>query len=158
MEVETGETPVDETDEVTETLRLPLAKLVFQNVPVLRVERELVRNGPTTTSAGLGSMPQSQSSYTEGDVERLYVALDQDQLEIISFILNNGDVRVAAHATVYPERPTEGVTWDDFEDWFFEQRGELEEDPSTGPSTGSGGTSGQAPGAETLVPEPAAGR
>ncbi len=123
-----------ETEAVTETLRLPLTKLAIQNVPVLRVEREMVRSGSTypstssgqASSAGLGSAPQSQPTYAEGDVQRLYVALSPDQLEIISFILYNGDVRVAAHATIYPDAPTEGLTWDDFEDWFFEQRESLE--------------------------------
>jgi hypothetical protein len=111
------------TPPVTETLRLPLSKLVIQNVPVLRVERELVRNAAPSVSLGLGGAAQSgEPTFVEGDVQRLYVALDQEQLEIISFILHNGDVRVAAHSSVYPEKPTEGVTWDDFEHWFFKQR------------------------------------
>ena len=114
------------TQPVTATLRLPVSKLVIQNVPVLRVERELVRNTAPSASLGLGGAAQSgEPTFVEGDVQRLYVALDQEQLEIISFILHNGDVRVAAHATVYPEKPTEGVTWDDFEDWFFAQRARL---------------------------------
>jgi Flp pilus assembly protein CpaB len=110
---------------VTETLRLPVSKLVIQNVPVLKVEREVTRPSasPASISIGVGgSSAPGQPAYVEGDVERLYVALDQEQLEIVSFILYNGDVRVAAHATVFPEKPTEGVTWDDFEDWFFAQR------------------------------------
>jgi Flp pilus assembly protein CpaB len=118
---------------VTETFRLPLSKLVIQNVPVLRVEREIVRNNAPSVSIGLGgggAQQAGQPSVSYGDVQRLYVALDQEQVEIISFILHNGDVRVAAHATVYPEEPTEGVTWDDFEDWFFQQRGLLHPTPA----------------------------
>jgi Flp pilus assembly protein CpaB len=117
---------------MTETFRLPLSKLVIQNVPVLRVEREIVRNNAPSVSIGLGGGAQQagQPSVSYGDVQRLYVALDQEQVEIISFILHNGDVRVAAHATVYPEEPTEGVTWDDFEDWFFQQRGLLHPTPT----------------------------
>jgi hypothetical protein len=108
---------------VTETLQLPISKLVIQNVPVLRVERELLRNPAPSVSLGLGGATQAREpQLIEGDVQRLYVALDREQLEVVSFILHNGDVRVAAHATVYPEAPTEGVSWDDFEDWFFEQR------------------------------------
>jgi Flp pilus assembly protein CpaB len=117
---------------LTETFRLPLSKLVIQNVPVLRVEREIVRNNAPSVSIGLGGGAQQagQPSVSYGDVQRLYVALDQEQVEIISFILHNGDVRVAAHATIYPEEPTEGVTWDDFEDWFFEQRDLLHPTPT----------------------------
>ena len=86
----------------------------------------------------MGGSQASQPSVSYGDVERLYVALDQNQVEIVSFILNNGDVRVAAHATVFPEKPTEGVTWDDFEDWFFQQRGLLAT-PTPAPSALSPG-------------------
>ena len=120
---------------VTETLRLPVTKLVIQNVPVLKVERELVRNtAPSSINIGVGgSSTSNQPAYVEGDVERLYVALDQEQLEVVSFILYNGDVRVAAHATVFPEKPTEGLTWDDFEDWFFAQR-ELLATPTPAPA------------------------
>ena len=138
---------------VTETFRLPVTKLVIQNVPVLRVERKEIRNaGASVSIGGLGGSQASQPSVSYGDVERLYVALDQNQVEIVSFILHNGDVRVAAHATIFPEAPTEGVTWDDFEDWFFEQRGLLQPSTSTStspsPSTLSPGSSvpGMGPG------------
>lgn len=141
---------------VTETLRLPVTKLVIQNVPVMRVEREVSRNAsPSSVSIGIGGSTQTgQPSVTYGDVERLYVALDQEQVEIVSFILHNGDVRVAAHATVYPEKPTEGVTWDDFEDWFFEQRALLATPTPPGPSSMlfSPGPPGQAAQA---TPQPA---
>jgi Flp pilus assembly protein CpaB len=134
---------------VTETFRLPLSKLVIQNVPVLRVEREIVRNNAPSVSIGLGGGAQQagQPSVSYGDVQRLYVALNQEQVEIISFILHNGDVRVAAHATIYPEKPTEGVTWDDFEDWFFHQRGLLHPTPAPPAPT-------PAPGLPILTPAP----
>jgi len=134
---------------VTETYRLPVSKLIIQNVPVLRVERQVVRNNAPSASMSIGGVgaQASQPAVSYGDVERLYVALGQEQVEVLSFLLHNGDVRVAAHATVYPEKPTEGVTWDDFEDWFFEQRGMLAT-PTTAPVTGSPSPPGAPPGAQ----------
>ncbi|MCP4518609.1 MAG: hypothetical protein GY824_25725, partial [Delftia sp.] len=85
-------------------------------------------------------------SVSFGDIERLYVALSREQVEVLSFLLHNGDVRIAAHASVYPEKPTEGITWDDFEDWFFQQRGLLATPTPQAP--GSQSPPGAPPGAQ----------
>lgn len=103
---------------VTETLHLPLAKVVLPDVRVLRVEREVVRTASATYGAtGVGA----QSIVSHGDVIRLYLEVDREQAEVLSFALGNGVLNLPAHA-----RPiggtTEGFTWDDFVERFFRDR------------------------------------
>ena len=109
------------TPVVTETLRLPLTKLVLQNIPVLKVERD---EPPQQQSVSIpGEESEAPPPPEElGDVQRLYVALDREQLEVVSFLLHNGDVRYAVRARATEEEMTAGITWDDFVDWFFSQR------------------------------------
>jgi len=103
---------------VTETLHLPLAKVILPDVLVLRVEREQTRSASVTY--GMGEGPQ-QAVVQEGDVLRLYLEVDREQAEVLSFALHNGNLMLPARA-----RPvggaTEGFTWDDFVERFFRDR------------------------------------
>lgn len=108
----------------TETLHLPLTSLVLQNVPVLQVAREQV----TTSTGGYsadGSATQPQ--VVEGDAEQLYIAVTREQAEVLGFLLHNGDVLLAVHPGGRAPADTGGLTWDDFEIWFYAQRPDWEE-------------------------------
>ena len=106
-------------ERITTTLELPLAKVILADVPVLRVERERTR----AASAGYGlageSEPRQQPA--EGDVVRLYLELDREQAEVLSFALHNGALNLPARA-VEAGGASEGFTWDDFVERFFGDR------------------------------------
>ncbi|HHH42488.1 MAG TPA: hypothetical protein ENK56_10865 [Chloroflexi bacterium] len=105
---------------VTETLELPLAKVVLGDVRVLRVEREKVRTASVTYGAA-GEEGSTQQREIEGDVIRLYLEVDREQAEVLSFALNNGTLNLPAHAQPIGTE-TEGFTWDDFVERFFRDR------------------------------------
>ena len=110
---------------ITQIIQSPVSKLVMQNMTVLRVDRERAR---TTTASS--SQNQQQQQTTEApptnDVKRLYVKVNADQLEVLSFVLNNGKHNFAVRAANGSQAtlPTDGVTWDDFVRWFYAQRGD----------------------------------
>jgi Flp pilus assembly protein CpaB len=125
-EPNTGETtsPVTPTVEIlrvgeiiTTTLDLPLAKVILENVPVLHVEREQVRSA--SASYGMdASEPSSRPEARDGDVLRLYLELDRQQAEILSFAVHNGVLNLPARAEPAGQL-TPGYTWNDFVETFF---------------------------------------
>jgi Flp pilus assembly protein CpaB len=109
-------------------VRFPVSKLVMQNMQVLRVEREKPRQ--TNTQNNQNTQNTNQRTEPEvNDVKRLYVKVNRDQLEVLSFVLNTGQRNIAVRAAngSNASLPTDGVTWDDFAKWFFAQRGEDQE-------------------------------
>lgn len=104
---------------VTETLHLPLAKVILPDVRVLRVEREVVRTASMTY--GTAGEETSRQREIEGDVVRLYLEVDREQAEVLSFALHNGILNLPAHAQPIGTT-TEGFTWDDFVERFFQDR------------------------------------
>ena len=104
-----------------QTATYPVSKLVMQNMKVLRVERDKPRQTSSTTD-----QQNNQPAVKEvDDVKRLYVKVDRDQLEVLSFVLNTGvrNIAVRADKGSTESLPTDGVTWDDFAKRFFAQRG-----------------------------------
>lgn len=107
---------------ITTTFQLPVAKVILADVPVLRVEREQMR----TTSASYGlSGDEPRQTVVEGGIVRLYLEVDREQAEVLSFALHNGALNLPARA-VPAEGTSEGFTWDDFERLFFGGRPEDE--------------------------------
>ncbi len=121
-------TPTLETDEnglITVTMPFPISKLVMQNMSVIRVEREAARQGQQNQQAqqtANRAVPQEVR-----DIKRLYVKVDRDQLEVLSFVLNNGKRNIAVRSAEgsTASLPTDGVTWEDFVRWFYAQRNNL---------------------------------
>jgi Flp pilus assembly protein CpaB len=120
---ETGDV-VDHAEAVTQTIPLPVSKLVVQNLSVLRVDRAPVQRSTTSSTQGQAAQ-QDTASPTTSDVKRLYIKVDRDQLEVLSFVLNNGKRNIVVRAANGSKEslPSDGVTWDDFVRWFFAQRG-----------------------------------
>ena len=119
-----GNTSVGAQNEVTQTSPMPVSKLVMQNMTVLRIER----NTPSSNAASQQQVGEGQPTpvpVTSYDVKRLYVQVDKDQLEVLSFVLNNGKHNYAVRAANGSQEslPTDGVTWADFVRWFYAQRG-----------------------------------
>jgi Flp pilus assembly protein CpaB len=106
------------SESLTQTIVPPISKLVIQNMDILRIDRGSASSGSSQTSDPNAPPPL-------GTISRLYIKVNRDQLEVLSFILNNGKhnfvVRAANGSQDAP--PTSGVTWDDFARWFFAQRG-----------------------------------
>ena len=119
LTVAVTQTEATAAEEVTQTTQMPISKLVMQNMTVLRVDRERARTQTTNQQT------QQQETANPNDVMRLYVKVDRDQLEVLSFVLNNGRHTLAVRAASGSEArlPTDGVTWDDFARWFYSQRG-----------------------------------
>jgi Flp pilus assembly protein CpaB len=120
-------TPTLETDEnglITVTTPFPISKLVMQNMKVIRVEREAARqqNNQQTQQA----LNRTVAAEVR-DIKRLYVKVDRDQLEVLSFVLNNGKRNIAVRSAdgSTASLPTDGVTWEDFVRWFYAQRNNL---------------------------------
>lgn len=116
----------DENGGITVTTPFPISKLVMQNMKVIRVEREAPRQqSQQQQQAALAAnrpIPQEVR-----DIKRLYVKVDRDQLEVLSFVLNNGKRNIAVRSADGSEAslPTDGVTWEDFVRWFYAQRNNL---------------------------------
>lgn len=121
---------------ISETAPMPMSKLVIQNMSILRVDREVVR-------AQTGTQQTQQQSTVAGNVQRLYVRVDRDQLEVLSFVLNNGKRNFAVRAASGSAEtvPVNGVTWEDFVNWFYSQRDKTNGDPfdTTSPAAPNGG-------------------
>ena len=122
MDMADGQMPV-----MTQTLPMPMSKLVMQNMSVLRVDRDKVKaTSSASASATSQTAQQAQdTSSTVGDIRRLYVKVDRDQLEIMSFIMVNPNNVIAVRAANGSQLvlPTGGVTWNDFVRWFYSHRG-----------------------------------
>jgi len=107
--------PQEPTRAPTQTESLPAAVLVMQNVPVVQLQQQFL-------TTGYGGEGGNQPQTVAGNTELLYVTVTRPQAEVLSWLLHTGRVRVAVHppglTTAYPG----GVTWRDFEVWFFENR------------------------------------
>jgi Flp pilus assembly protein CpaB len=106
----------------TTRLNLPVSKVILPDAPVLRVEREQIRSASATY--GLGQ-EETQTTVQEGEVVRLYLELDREQAEVLSFALHNGALNLPARAEPAGGE-SEGFTWEDFEGLFYQGRPEDE--------------------------------
>ena len=116
---------VSDTLVVTTELQLPLAKWIANGV-VYKSNHALVEN-PNYGAPGKDNEPR----YIEGDVQSLDVVVRHDVAEWVAFALANGKVQVGVlPAVTRPEveqgdlKPSAGVTWSDFEQRFFADRGQ----------------------------------
>ena len=111
-------TPAGMTRRVSDTLDMPMTKLVVQNLEIIRVERDPAPRAAQTQA-------NTREAARPGDVRRLYALVTRDQLEVLSFALRNGEHTFAVRGVgnTAPPAPTDAVTWNDFERWFFAQRG-----------------------------------
>lgn len=103
---------------VTRTLQLPLAKVILPDVRVLRVEREQVQTASSTYGVEDG---EARQAIAQGNVIRVYLEVDRQQAEVLSFALHNGAIDLLARAQPAGGK-TEGFTWDDFVERFFRDR------------------------------------
>lgn len=112
---------VQASETLSQSAIYPVSKLVMQNMTVLRVEREK----PREQSSSSQNADQAKAQPQVNDVKRLYVKVDRDQLEVLSFVLNTGvrNIAVRSASGSKASLPTDGVTWEDFAKWFFAQRG-----------------------------------
>lgn len=108
----------------TITVKMPLAKRVAEGI-VYRLNRER-RENPNYGAPGAEDEPR----YIEGKVKALDVVVPKKTVEWVTFALSHGKVQVGVlPALTRPEveagtlPDTDGVTWTDFEDRFFEERG-----------------------------------
>jgi Flp pilus assembly protein CpaB len=107
---------------VTTTLPLPVAKVVITDVLVLRVEREQIRSAGVSYGMGTGADEEMRRPQTvEGEIVRLYLELDREQAEVLSFALHNGALNLPARA-VPAGGASQGFSWDDFQELFFRDR------------------------------------
>lgn len=109
---------------ISDTAPMPMSKLVVQNMTVLRVDRDVVR-----APAGAQQSPTQPTAL--GNVMRLYVRVDRDQLEVLSFVMNNGKQNIAVRAASGSTDtvPADGVTWEDFIKWFYTERSKAPGNP-----------------------------
>jgi Flp pilus assembly protein CpaB len=115
----TGDTAqVAAQSDISQTSPTPVSKLVMQNLKILRVERN-------ASSANTNQQQTAPAPASSSDVKRLYVQVDKDQLEVLSFVVNNGKHNYAVRAANGSQEalPTDGVLWADFVRWFYAQRG-----------------------------------
>jgi Flp pilus assembly protein CpaB len=112
---------IEASETITQSALAPISKLVMQNLPILRLERARV-----TAASGQQAQTAQTQAVTLGDIKRLYLKVDRDQLEVLSFVLNTGKRTFAVRAAMGSDAalPSDGVTWDDFARWFFAQRAE----------------------------------
>ena len=114
---------------LVEGLAAPFSKLIVQNLKVIRIDREAVRDSGGAANA---ANPNAESERVRqlaqakrvAEVKRLYIEVTRDQYEVLGFVLNTGKrnfaVRAATGDTVI--EPSEGVTYNDFMRWFYIQR------------------------------------
>ncbi len=107
-----------------ETVSMPFAKIVLQNIPVLQVYHEQVPNPNYGT--GFGDQSQNEPPYIDGDLQRITVLVPQEAQEMLAFAIENGALRLSLVPLVAVKnnlpQPTDGVTWDDFLAFFKAQR------------------------------------
>ncbi len=118
---------ISETVVVTTELQLPVAKWLTNGV-VYRLNRELKEN-PNYGAPGQNAT--SEPRYIEGDVKSLDVVVKRESAEWVAFALAHGKVQIGVlPAVTRPEieagefKASQGVTWSDFEDRFFADRGQ----------------------------------
>jgi Flp pilus assembly protein CpaB len=116
--------PGDEMEHIT-VLDLPVSKVILPDVQVLRVEREEMTSSSASYSMGSSAAENTGPTTFEGDIMRLYVELDRDQAEVLSFALHNGAMNLPARAEP-AGGASQGFTWDDFQGMFFGDRPEAE--------------------------------
>ncbi len=100
----------------------PAIKVMMQNLTVLRVEREQPRVSKAQTNKD--GTPVIQPEVVRA-VQRLYVKVDRDQLELLGFSLNSGKRNIVVRAATGNDlvAPTDGIDWEDFVRWFYQQKG-----------------------------------
>lgn len=98
---------------------LPLAKLVFYDLDVIRVRREQKPNPAYSGQPG-------ESPYIDGEINAIELLVPREQQELLQWsIATGGKVAVSI---VSPEAPREqrvetfGMTWDDLMAWFKSER------------------------------------
>jgi Flp pilus assembly protein CpaB len=112
--------------EITLTTKMPVTKLVMQNLEIIRIERANPSSSANNANQQSQGQPQAQPTPVPmGSIQRMYIKVDRDQLEVLSFVMNNGkhDYAVRAANGSQESLPTDGVTWADFARWFYAQRG-----------------------------------
>jgi hypothetical protein len=128
-EAEPMTTTIDLSEEgrtVTTTIEvdLPVSKQLAEGV-VYRLNRERKEN-PNYGTPGMENEPR----YIEGETKALDVVVPKETAEWVTFALSHGTVEIgvlpaltkpSVESGTLPD--TEGVTWSDFEDIFFEERG-----------------------------------
>ena len=118
---------ISETVIITTELQLPVAKWLANGV-VYRLNRE-VKENPNYGAPGQDSA--NEPRYIEGDVKSLDVVVRREAAEWVAFALAHGEVQIGVlPAVTRPEietggfKASHGVTWSDFEDLFFADRGQ----------------------------------
>lgn len=136
-------------------MNFPANKVVIQNVPVLTVKFQQV---PNTSFAGAGFTTGSQPSaaprpaYIRGDIQGVTVLLPRAAVELVTFGIDNGRVRLALLPVQTGQEgnergahdPTLGVTFNDWLAWMMRERTTAAANP-------------RAPGGAPSAPPPAAG-
>jgi Flp pilus assembly protein CpaB len=114
-------TEATQKEEVGETSPMPMSKLVMQNLSVIRLDRE----------ARTQNAPVDGQQAAPANVLRLYVKVNRAQLEVLSFVLNNGKHNFAVRAASgsVDTVPVDGVTWEDFVKWFYAERSKVNGNP-----------------------------
>jgi len=115
---------ISETMVVTTEVQLPVAKWIANGV-VYKLNRE-VRENPNYGAPGKDNEPR----YIEGDIKSIDVVVQRATTEWIAFALANGKVQIGLLPAIVRGQvekntlpSTQGVTWSDFEDRFFAERG-----------------------------------
>lgn len=115
---------ISQTQIITTELQMPVAKWLVNGV-VYQLNRE-IRENPDYGAPGKDNEPR----YIEGDVKSLDVVVARSEAEWLTFALANGQVQVGLLPAIVREQvesnrlpATTGVTWSDFEDRFFADRG-----------------------------------
>lgn len=120
-----------------ETVPLPFAKIVLQNIPVLQVYHEQIPN--PNYGNRFGDQSQSEAPYIDGDLQRITVLIPKDAQEMLAFAIDNGTLRLSLVPLVAVKnnlpQPTDGVTWEDFQAFFKAQREARQAMVSATPST-----------------------
>ena len=118
---------ISETVIVTTELQLPVAKWLANGV-VYRLNREMKEN---PNYGAPGENAANEPRYIEGEVKSLDVVVRREAAEWVAFALAHGKVQVGVlPAVTRPEieadefKASQGVTWSDFEDRFFADRGQ----------------------------------
>ncbi len=117
-------TGISETVVVTTEVQMPVAKWIANGV-VYKLNRE-VRENPNYGAPGKDNEPR----YIEGEIKSIDVVVQRAAAEWITFALANGKVQIGLLPAIVRAQvendtlpPTQGVTWSDFEDRFFAERG-----------------------------------
>jgi hypothetical protein len=117
-------TGISETVVVTTEVQMPVAKWIANGV-VYKLNRE-VRENPNYGAPGKDNEPR----YIEGEIKSIDVVVQRAAVEWITFALANGKVQIGLLPAIVRAQvendtlpPTQGVTWSDFEQRFFAERG-----------------------------------